>query len=110
MTDKPSRNEEEYFAKREAELLKARREAAERAAADAERRSHFMKCPKCGAGLHAESYHGVQVERCPECLGIWLDAGEAETMLKHDVHGGLGAVVTAVVRGLRNSGTHHLGT
>ena len=110
MTDKPSQNEEEYFAKRDAEILKARREATARAQADAQRKSHLMKCPKCGADLHTESYHGVQVDRCKECLGIWLDAGEAETMLKHEEGGRLGQVLRSVVRGLRNSGIHHQGT
>jgi len=101
MTEKPSRNEEEYFVKREAEILKARREAAARAQADAQRRSHLMKCPKCGADLHTEAYHGVQVDRCKECLGIWLDAGEAETLIKADKHGGLAEVLKSVVRGLK---------
>jgi hypothetical protein len=110
VTEKPSRNEEEYFAKREAEILKARREAAERAAKDATRKSHLMKCPKCGADLKQEEHHGVQVERCPECLGIWLDAGEAEAMLKTDSQGGLGMVFRAIARGVRGSGTHHPGT
>ena len=42
MTDKPSRSEEEFFARKEAELLKARRAEADRERADAERKSHFM--------------------------------------------------------------------
>ena len=103
MTEKPSRNEEEYFAKRDAEIMKARREAAARADRDAERRSHFMKCPKCGANLHAETYHAVQVERCPECLGIWFDAGEAETLIKAESKGGLGALFTAIARGVKGT-------
>ena len=37
MTEKPSKNEEEYFARREAELLRQQREAARRSAAEAER-------------------------------------------------------------------------
>ena len=35
MTDKPSKNEDEYFALREAEILKARKQATERASKDA---------------------------------------------------------------------------
>jgi hypothetical protein len=48
MADQPSKNEEEYFAQREAELLRQQRATAQQAAAEAERRSHRMKCPKCG--------------------------------------------------------------
>lgn len=105
MTEKPSRNEEEYFAKREAEILKARREAADRAARDAERKSHFMKCPKCGADLKTEERDGIQVDRCPECLGVWFDAGEAEDLIRqHSRSGGMASMFAALVRGVRGSG------
>lgn len=96
----PRRMEEEYFAKREAEILKARREAAERAARDAERRSHLMKCPKCGADLRSETRSGVQVDKCPECLGVWFDAGEAERLIKAEGHHGIGGLFAALVRGM----------
>jgi len=105
MTEKPSRNEDEYFAKREAEILKARREAADRAAQDAERKSHFMKCPKCGADLRTEERDGIQVDRCPECLGVWFDAGEAEDLIRvHSKSGGMTSMFAALVRGVRGSG------
>lgn len=99
MTEKPSRNEEEYFAKREAEILRARRAAAERVALEAERRSHYLKCPKCGGDLVSEDYQGVQIERCPEDGGIWLDAGELEALR---ARGGESVVGTlkAIMRGL----------
>ncbi|MGN6393106.1 MAG: zf-TFIIB domain-containing protein [Gemmatimonadales bacterium] len=80
MTDKPSRNEDEYFVKRDAELLRSSRDAAERAARDAERKSHYMKCPKDGYDLTSSNYHGVQIETCPHCGGMWLDAGEVEAV------------------------------
>jgi Zn-finger nucleic acid-binding protein len=36
-----------------------------------------MKCPLDGAELVAESYEAdIQVDRCPDCGGVWLDAGE----------------------------------
>jgi hypothetical protein len=103
MTDKPSKNEDEYFALREAEILKARREAADQAAREGARHSHFMKCPRCGADLKAEEHHGIQVERCPECHGVWFDAGEAEAVLRAEPSG-LGTVLTALIRGVRSSG------
>src|SRR5262249_55078314 len=103
-SEKPSRNEEEYFAKREAEILKARRAAAVRAEQDAARKSHFMKCPKCGADLHHEELHSVQVDRCPECLVVWVDAGEAEQVMRKDGSGAMG-IFAALVRGVRG-GSH----
>ena len=86
-TDKPSRNEDEYFVKQSADLIKAKRREAEKAALDAERRAHYMKCPKCGANLTTESYHGIEIDRCLECKGMWLDAGEAEDLLRREDEG-----------------------
>jgi Zn-finger nucleic acid-binding protein len=77
-----SSNEEEYFARREAELLRQRREAMQRTAVEAERKTHYMKCPKCGFDLLTATGHGGEIEQCPNCRGIWLDAAETEAVLK----------------------------
>jgi Zn-finger nucleic acid-binding protein len=79
-TEKPSRNEDEYFARQDAELLAAQRTAAAATAAEAERRSHFMKCPKCGHDLETMNYEGIAIDRCTNCAGIWLDPGELEQL------------------------------
>ena len=100
MPDKPSKNEEEYFARREAELLRQQRETAQRTATEQERRSHFMKCPKCGFDLITGEWHGVQIDQCTHCHGIWFDAGEAETLLKHPEPNVIGRVFRAVMRGV----------
>jgi len=99
MPDKPSRNEDEYFVKQSAELVKARRKAAERDALEASRRLHYMKCPKCGADLVTEEYHGIQVDRCPECDGMWLDAGEAEDLLRRE-DAGMIAIFRSIMKGV----------
>jgi len=100
-TDKPSRNEDEYFARQEAERLSLLRqqEAADRAAR--ERHSHFMKCPKCGGSLHTETLQEIQVDRCPDCHGIWLDHDEVATLMKHEDHGALGRVMSDLWSSLR---------
>jgi len=90
--DKPSQNEDEYFAKRDAELIAKRREAQQKAVVEAERKSHFMKCPKCGADLETFLMHHVHIDRCPECKGVWLDDGELEQLLKHGDSGFFGRV------------------
>lgn len=99
MPDKPSRNEDEYFVKQSAELVKARRMAAEREQKDASRRAHYMKCPKCGADLVTEAYHGIQVDRCPECTGMWLDAGEAEDLLRRE-DAGMIDIMRSIMKGV----------
>lgn len=83
--EKPSRNEDEYFAREDAELLRKQRERAQAAALEAERKSHYLKCPKDGYDLATSEYHGVQIETCPHCGGMWLDAGELEAVA-HDEH------------------------
>ena len=84
MSDKPSRNEDEYFAREDAERIRRLREKQEAEEKARERRSHFMKCPKCGADLTTETLQGVQIDRCPECHGLWLDQGELEVLMKHE--------------------------
>lgn len=101
MSDKPSRNEEEYFAKQEAELLKSRRANVQRASVEAERQSHHMKCPKCGHDLATEQYHGLEVDRCTQCDGVWFDAGEAEQLIGDEHEGVLASVFQAVISGVR---------
>ena len=48
---KPSRNEDEYFVKQDADLIKAQRHKLDSERRKAERASHYMRCPKCGATL-----------------------------------------------------------
>jgi len=107
MTEKPSHNEDEYFARQDAELMQEARAriAAERA--EAERRGHFMKCPKDGYDLTSEQYHGVTVETCPHCGGMWLDANELEQIAHADDRPGLlGRVFSDVMTTLRSRGQH----
>lgn len=80
--EKPSRNEDEYFAKQDAELIKQMREKLDKEREANERKAHFMKCPKCGADMKEEDHGPVKVDVCPECHGMFLDAGEMELLQK----------------------------
>ena len=82
VNDKPSQNEDEFFARRDAELIKELRAKQEAEATAAERKSHHMKCPKCGATLEEREQNHVKVDVCPECHGMWLDQGEVELLSK----------------------------
>lgn len=105
MTDKPSQNEDEYFARQNAELLREKRSQLESARAEAERSSHFMKCPKDGYDLTTAVYHAVTVETCDHCGGMWLDAGEVEALAGHEDRPGLlGRVIGDVFATLRKRG------
>ena len=76
--EKPSRNEDEYFAKQDAELIKAKRAQLDAERAKAARKQHLMKCPKDGSDLVEREFHNVKIDVCTECNGVWLDAGELE--------------------------------
>jgi hypothetical protein len=90
--EKPSRNEDEYFVKMDAELLKAQRARLDADRLKHERAIHLMKCPKCGADLAEREMQGIKIDQCTECSGIWLDKGEME-MLLHSEESGISRVV-----------------
>jgi rubrerythrin len=84
--EKPSKSEDEYFARKEMEQRKQR--AAEQSAKMANeekervRKLHWMKCPKCGMDLTTIDFQGVKIDQCPSCNGTFLDAGELQEILK----------------------------
>jgi len=41
-----------------------------------------MRCPKYGMEFIEIDYKGIKVDKCSECEGIWLDAGELEAISK----------------------------
>ena len=91
---KPSRNEEEYFARADAELRKSLRAQADaaRAAAAMEQRN---RCPRCNVSMVAKQRASVTIDQCPQCEGIWLDKGELEVLAtgKHAESGFVGSVL-----------------
>jgi uncharacterized protein len=101
--EKPSRNEDEYFAKEDAELMRKQRERASAASAEAERKSHYMKCPKDGHDLTSSQVHGVTIETCSHCGGIWLDAGELEALSKDDSSNVITRVISDALSSFRRS-------
>ena len=82
--EKPSRNEEEYFARQEAELLKARRAQLDAERLKTARSQTLMKCPKDGADLKEREFHHVKIDVCTQCKGVWLDPGELEMLAMQD--------------------------
>lgn len=38
-------------------------------------------CPGCGGTLRARQVDGVEVDTCPGCRSVWLDAGELDTVV-----------------------------
>jgi len=84
MQTKPSEREEEYFARTEYEKKKKNEGTKQKKLTEGEKKRlkelHHMRCPKCGMVLIEIDYKNIKIDRCSECEGIWLDAGELETM------------------------------
>ena len=83
---KPSEREAEYIAKMEFDKKKKIEEEKHKKLKEEEKKKlkelHNMKCPKCGMELIEIDYRGIKVDRCSECLGIWLDPGELASIAK----------------------------
>lgn len=91
MVMKPREKEEEYFARMEFERKKKIEEEKHEKLAEEEKKRlkelHFMRCPKCGMELLEIDYKSIKIDKCSECDGIWLDAGELETVSKLEKSG-----------------------
>ena len=98
---KPSKNEDEYFLLQDAELIKARRAQLDAERLAASRKAHHMKCPKCGGDLREQEMAHVKVDVCPDCHGLWLDAGEMEMIGQVKDHA-VGGFIRDLFKGLRN--------
>ena len=71
--------EDEYFVKKERELLaklKAKQEAETKTSLQ---KTWYRHCPKCGAPLKGRRFQKIEIDQCTGCNGIWLDAGELRT-------------------------------
>ena len=78
--------EEEYFRRKEQELIEQIR--AKRA--EAERQASAIQCPKCEGTLDELTFDEVKIDRCNKCNGVWLDSGELEQLVSNqESHGWL---------------------
>ena len=41
-----------------------------------------MKCPSCETTLVMSERHGVEIDHCPQCRGVWLDRGELDKIIE----------------------------
>lgn len=81
--------ENEYFRRKEQELIKKMKEkmAAESARANA------MQCPKGDGGALVEvDFENIKIDLCETCGGAWLDGGELQALTKKENEGWLGRI------------------
>ena len=75
--DMKKAKEDQYFMQKDKEILDKKHKDLEKE----EFKAHFKnRCPKCGEGLKEEDFHGVNIDRCISCNGIWLDDGELDQL------------------------------
>jgi uncharacterized protein len=41
-----------------------------------------MLCPVCGVVLVMSERHGIEIDYCPTCRGVWLDRGELDKIIE----------------------------
>ena len=70
--------EDEYFVKKERELLAKLKAKQESEGKTSIQKTCHMRCPKCGEPLKERSFQKILIDQCTGCYGIWLDAGELE--------------------------------
>jgi Zn-finger nucleic acid-binding protein len=43
-----------------------------------------MKCPVDETTLAISDRHGIEIDYCPSCRGVWLDRGELEKVIERE--------------------------
>ncbi len=105
---KRTKSEDEYVWVQELQNRLAKLEQEQQAQSKAEKARlkelHWMHCPKCGQELVTEECDSVEVDVCPSCKGVWLDAGELGTIVERT--GSFFHSCLRVIRGGRYKSPH----
>jgi len=72
LEDRAAALENEYFRRKEAELIAKMKAKLE----DETAKSLEIKCPKCDGTLVEADFENIKIDICNTCSGVWLDAGE----------------------------------
>lgn len=84
--------EDEYFYKKDLELIEKMREATNLRKKELEEKHqgepYWMKCPKCGSDLTESVLENVvRIETCSGCGGQFFDHGELDLLFKARIAG-----------------------
>ena len=86
--------EDDYFARRDKELIARLREEKDKEITDA-LSGGTMPCPRCDTRMVSRTEHGVRMEECPACGGLWLDKGDFEILARREEEGWFGRLFRA---------------
>lgn len=84
MEDRARALEDEYFHRKERELIEKMRTKLQSEAAEAS----SLQCPKCDGNLVESNFENIKVDVCNGCHGVWLDAGELAQIAHHEENKG----------------------
>jgi uncharacterized protein len=84
LEDRAHALENEYFRRKEAELIEKMRAKL----ASENRGASELECPKCHGNLVESEFEGIRIDVCNNCHGVWLDAGELAQIAHHEQHKG----------------------
>jgi len=90
LRQKEKAEEDRFFAERDKAAVERLRREGAAAESRSVREGALMRCPKCGERLVAVDHHGVTVEECSACGGMWLDKRELETLAARERDSWLG--------------------
>lgn len=82
--DREAALENEYFRGKEQEALARLRAKMQAESGD----STQLRCPRDGGEMVTVTLENVQIDRCTQCGGMWLDAGELEQLTHRDTGDG----------------------
>jgi hypothetical protein len=90
LRDKERADEDQYFAKRNRQLLEKMRAQTEPADETTARETARGRCPKCGKRLDSRRFDNIVLEECPSCRGIWLARDEIANLSRRESESFLG--------------------
>ncbi|MGH7926660.1 MAG: zf-TFIIB domain-containing protein [Candidatus Binatia bacterium] len=85
-------NEDSYFAVKEHELIEEMKLEFHKAEA-ARRATQMATCPKCSGTFEKYEFRGLNLYRCGNCEGIWLNKGELGAILRRQARSPLGVLL-----------------
>ena len=84
LQDRGQSLENEYFRRKEQELIAKMKEKIE----DDDAKRLGIKCPKCDGTLIEADFQNIKIDVCNKCSGVWLDAGELTQVVEKDTEAG----------------------
>jgi uncharacterized protein len=82
LEDRAHALENEYFRRKEQELIEKMR--AKLAAEGSDAAAAAMQCPKCSGRMVEADFENIRIDVCSDCHGVWLDPGELAQIAHHE--------------------------